>query len=476
MRMREWFVSRVARALLSACVLIACNSGPKAENALESAPKPQVQTAQAAGSPLPAAQPPAAAPAPAPAATPAPSNVPADVEKALAYDPKDPLGDLESADALDRMANGGPEKGAKHDAKAPPGGCAVIDEGRRVWPAPGPATIAAVGRAFVVAGYAQRNGKEQLFVVRAPNEGLPEPIAAINVQPQLTRARTAAPGLAVRDENDIDVAQVDGAGKLTVRRLRLGHAGHGAIVELATGVDIRFAPAVESYQERTLVAWTMGSTPMHTQLAVLSDDQIESRHDLTPSSMGAAAPVFVAGASPPVLMAVDARDGMSPILRVDFGNDAQPQQAQVAVPVSMVSSPPALAAAAGSVGTYVAFTGLGSAASSAVGLVTVAPIVGSPSTLIPGTAYGQLYVAATSAPRALIFAADAPTQPGKDPPHEIRVSVVGIKGPGPTMVLKGPGSSASHVGLARNEAGEVGVVFSAESGVYVARLRCDDGG
>jgi hypothetical protein len=171
--------------------------------------------------------------------------------------------------------------------------------------------------------------------------------------------------------------------------------------------------------------------------------------------MGAAAPVFVAGASPPVLMAVDARDGMSPILRVDFGNDAQPQPAQVAVPVSMVSSPPVLAAAAGSVGTYVGFTGLGSAATSAVGLVAVAPIAGSPSTLIPGTAYGPLYVGAAAAP--------------------IRVSVVGIKGPGPATVLHGPGSAA-HAALARNEAGEVGVAFSAESGVYVARLRCDDGG
>jgi hypothetical protein len=462
MHMREAF------GLLLACALIGCGSAPKSENALESAPKPHVQSAQAVGSPLPAAP----QPAPEPAAS---GGTHADVEKALEYDPKDPLGDLESADAIDRMANGGPEKGAKRDAKAPPGGCAIIDEGRRVWPAPGPATIAAVGRAFVVAGYAQRNGKEQLFVVRAPNEGLPEPIAALDVQPQLTRARTAAPGLAVRDENDVSVAQIDGAGKLTVRRLRLGHAGHGAIVELATGVDIRFAPAVESYQERTLVAWTMGSTPMRTQLAVLSDDKVESRHDLTPSSMGAAAPVFVAGASPPVLMAVDARNGMSPLLRIDFGNDAQPQQAQVAVPVSMVSSPPALAAAAGSVGTYVAFTGLGSAATSAVGLVAVAPIAGSPSTFIPGTAYGQLYVAAAAAPRALIFAADAPTQPGKDPPHEIRVSVVGIKGPGPTLVLHGTGS-ASRVGLARNDAGEVGVVFSAESGVYVARLRCDDGG
>jgi hypothetical protein len=132
-----------------------------------------------------------------------------------------------------------------------------------------------------------------------------------------------------------------------------------------------------------------------------------------------------------------------------------------------------LAAAAGSVGTYVAFTGLGSAATSAVGLVALAPITGSPSTMIAGTAYGPLYVAATNAPRALLFAADAPTQPGKDPPHEIRVQAIGITGPGPAAVIKGAGSAA-HAGIARTAEGEVGVVFSAESGVYVARLHCDD--
>jgi hypothetical protein len=459
-----------AAALVLASSLCACGSAPKSEQPTESTPKSHGQaplaTADVTRSVVTTA-PSGAAPAAAAPIT--------DVEKALEYDPKDPLGDLESADAIDRLAHGGArEKNA--GAKPPAGGCVVVDEGRRVWPAKGPSAIAAVGGGdFVVAGYATRDGREQLFVVRVPPDQLPEPVIALDISPALPRARTAAPGLAVRDVNDISVATIDGAGKLIVRRLRLGRAGHGAPIELATGVDARFAPAVAQYQNRTLVAWTAGTTPMRTLLArVSSDDTVLSTGDLTPPSMGAAAPTFVSGASPPVLVAVDARNGMSPLLRIDFGADAVPQAAQVALPLSIVSAPPQLAAASSSIGTYAAFAGMGSAATSAVGLVAIAPIAGTPSAIVKGTAYGPLYLSAAAAPRALIFAADAPTKPGKEPPHEIHVHVVGMQGPGAATVLHGPGT-AEQVAIARDDGGDVGVVFSGDSGVYVARLRCDDG-
>jgi hypothetical protein len=141
----------------------------------------------------------------------------------------------------------------------------------------------------------------------------------------------------------------------------------------------------------------------------------------------------------------------------------------------MVSSPPRIAAASSSVGTYVAYTGLGSAATSAIGLVAIAPVPGSPQALVKGTGYGPLHVSAAAGARALLFAADAPTQPGKDPKHEIHVHVIGINGPGPAAVVRGPGD-ASYAALARAEGGSVGLAFTAPAGVYVARLRCDDGG
>jgi hypothetical protein len=214
-----------------------------------------------------------------------------------------------------------------------------------------------------------------------------------------------------------------------------------------------------------------------------SQGAITSRHDLTPTSMGASAPSFVAGASPPVLVAIDARDGFSPVLRIDIGSDGAPAPATVALPLSMVATPPELAAASSSTGTYVAFAGLGAAATSAVGLVAIAPIAGTPLPLVRGTAYGRLHLAATSAPRSILVAADAPAAapaaaaPGGSAgsaPREVQVRVVGLQGPGPTAVLRGHGGAA-NAAIARDDAGNVGVAFSSDSGVYVAQLRCDDG-
>jgi hypothetical protein len=442
-----------------------CSSAPKSSPPPESSPKPR----------LPA--PPAAAPttenAPAPAPAAQPAESPTDVDQVLAYDPHDPLANLEAADALDKLAHA-PE-GAR-EQKPPHAGCVVVDAGRRVWPAPGPSAIAAAGRDFVVAGYATRADHEQLFAVRVGPRGAPEPITAFAIEPKLPHARVAPPGLATRNENDLVVAFVDGDGKLWARRLRTGRSGTGPALQIASGIDARFAPVLAASQDKTLLAWTVGSTPMHTHLALLSlEGALLGEHDVTPTGLGAAAPSFVSGAEPPVLLALDPHEGMSPILRIDIGDHGEPQQAQVALPVGMISAPPRIAAASSSIGTFVGYTGLGSAATSAIGLVAIAPIAGTPQALVKGTAYGPLRVAAAAGPRAVVFAADAPTQPGKDPPHEIHVHVVNGSGPGPATVVSAPGG-ASDAALARSDDGSYGLAFTAKAGVYVARLRCDDGG
>jgi len=395
---------------------------------------------------------------------------PTDVDKALAYDPKDPLGDLESADAIDRM---GQPPGPLPSTAPPKGGCVALDH-RRVQASKGPLAIAPLSRGFAVAGYAEKNGKEQVYLVRVEPAALPEPIVSLDVTERSPVTRIAPPGLAARADDDVIVAFTDGVRTLRARRLRMSRSGHGASVEIAREVDTRFAPAVTISQDRTLIAYTLGTTPMRSQLAVLSaEGQKLASHELTPAAMGAAAPVFVSGATPPVVLAVDARDGMSPIVRIDLGSDGEPSEPSVALPVSMVASPPELAAASSSVGTHLLYTGVGSAATTAVGVVAISPVVGSPEALVPGTAYGQLHVAATAAPRAVLLAADAPVAPGKDPEHEIHVHVLGTAGRGAATVLRVKGG-ASHVAIARDEAGLVGVGYSSQDGAFVALLRCDD--
>src|SRR5690349_14451775 len=93
---------------LSALCAAGCGSSPKAGEPPQSTPQPRaaskaasVQTVQAVPLVAPVAPTNAAAPAPR-------GDDIVDVQKALEYDPKDPLGNLEAADALDRLAHGAP--------------------------------------------------------------------------------------------------------------------------------------------------------------------------------------------------------------------------------------------------------------------------------------------------------------------------------------------------------------------------------
>lgn len=432
---------------------------------------------------VPPAQPkrPAATASPTPASTPSePTQV---IERALAYDPADPLGSLESADAIDQLSPAAP---GQHGPTAKPAahGCVQVGASQRVWPTASPAAIASAGTAFVIAGYAREGASERLFVVRSERGARPEPITSFELTTPAAKPRTLAPALAVRDANDLSVAFVDGASHLWLRRLRLGRAGHGAAVEVATGLDPRFAPALVHQHERTLLAWTQGATPMRTQLAVLSsEDVVLSRADLTPDSMGAAAPAFIAGASPPSLMMVDARNGMSPLLRVEFSPDGSPKPAAVALPVGMVSSPPQLAAAANQKDVVVAYAGIGPAATSAIGVLNLAPEQGSPRALVPGTSYGPLYVSAAPLLHSIVVAADAPAKrehsapgtPARDNAREIHVHLIRGRELGPAMVIGGPGG-ASHAAVAHATHGEIAVTYVNGTGTHVAYLRCDEGG
>ncbi|MDD9936559.1 MAG: hypothetical protein OXT09_23310, partial [Myxococcales bacterium] len=370
--------------LLGCALLLACSSAPKGETSSSSHPPrhegearielPGERTKKPQAEALPGE-----APAPEVAAEQAPAAAPADVESALAYDPKDPLANLEAADALDTAGT------IATDVKVPRGGCAVTQAGQRVWSHPGPATVVSLGRGFAVIGYAKKELRDQLFLVHVPASGLPEPITAIDIEPPHPRARIAPPGASARSDNDIMVAFTDGTGELFARQLRIGRGGMGPRLKLAKGVDTRFAPAVTHHEDSALVAYTLGTTPMEVHLAVIDDQgKLSASHDATPTSMGASAPTFIAGASPPSLLTIDARDGMSPIVRSDLDADLKPRPGEVAVPVGMVSSPAELAGASGSVGTYVGYTGLGSAATSAVGLVAIAPIAGTPEALVKG--------------------------------------------------------------------------------------------
>ncbi|HET6335795.1 MAG TPA: hypothetical protein VFG30_21365 [Polyangiales bacterium] len=447
-------------------------TGPKAEDA-KSSPILLAQTAPAPKSAPAAAPVPAAPKAPAQVgeapALPAPVRVTNPrVAEALRYDPADPLANLETADALDRQAR------TKRKVDPPKRGCAVVEEPRPVWSETGIANVAASGDEFVVAGYVTRGEEERLFVVRITAAGKLEPIATETLKVRHAVKRVAGPGLAADGSQGITVAYTDGRGKLFVQRLR-GTYGAAAELELGDGVDTRFSPAVAYAKRGALIAYTVGSTPMRSTLVRLDpQNRVISTHDITPAAMGAAAPAFVAGASPPILVTADARSGMSPIARVVLDAEGNPSTPEVAVPVGMMSQPPELAAAQSGAGTYVGYTGVGSAATSAVGLVKVSPKVGAPEPLVKGTAYGPLHLDAAASKQAVYFAMDAPTTAGKSPQHDIQVIRVDAQGVGPALRIAAASGDATNAAIARAKDGTIGVVFSAQDGVYFAKLACVD--
>jgi hypothetical protein len=399
-----------------------------------------------------------------------PTPRPVSVEQVLHVDETDPLGDLEAADGLQA-----PEP-LDLTRKAPGGGCIVLEAARRVWGAPSPVAVASFGDGFVVAGYTRKAEAERLFLVHVPAEGPPSPLFSLPVEPPHPSERLAPPALSARDANIGAVAFTDGAGALKLREVRVEHGSSaGQVQALASGVDTRFAPALMHFAGRAFVAWTAGTTPMSAELAVVAGvGQGVQRARLNPASHGGAAPSFVVGSEPPELVFVDARDGMSSMLQVALGAEGKAAPPQVVGVVGIVSSPPRLAAAADAIGVTLAYTGLGSAATSAIGLLRLGAKNAWPEALIKGTAYTTLAVSAAAAPAASLFAVDAPLAPGKQPKRHIQLYVVhGTQAGAPTEVA-GPAGDAYGAALARSDSGIVGVAFQDPSGVYLTRLRCDD--
>ncbi|MDD9939920.1 MAG: hypothetical protein OXU20_02545 [Myxococcales bacterium] len=400
-------------------------------------------------------------------------GMPTSVQEALAYDPKDPLADLEKADVLDgpttAVQGGGP--------------CQPLSPPQRLWQTPARLAITVAGPEFVVAGYTlptpaaddRGDPSERVFVVSMTEQGLPKPLRTMTVDPPHPGERKAAPGLAARDDGHVTLAVVDGAGKLGMQGIDLSSPrAPGRLRAVASGVDSRFAPAVSHVDAGTLIAYTEGSTPMRTHVALVpADSKPPTRTNVTPPQLGATAPTFVRGAYPPQLFVVDARDGMSPLLRVSVTPQGGVRPGEVVVPVGMVASPPQLAVARTGFGTVLAYAGIGSAATTAVGVIDVAPKVGAPSALVKGIAYLPLSVSAESAPDALYFAVDAPRRPGKRPPREIHLVRIDAKGVRETTVVQGPGGDAYGAAIARNGVGTIALAFNSPTGAHVARFRCN---
>lgn len=367
------------------------------------------------------------------------------------------------------------------DAVAPAHGCvALTQSATRVLASGGPASIAAAPGGFVVAGYVSHDTAETVVVVRLSPSSATVPLATLSLGAPARPPRSAPPTVTALDSGRVLIAATDAHG--AVRAVALGVSSPTMRPELralGSGADLRFAPAVASLRGgAAAIAYTDGSaTPMRVRLIVVRPDlSTAATHDVTPPSLGASAPVFDRYADSPTLVFLDAHGGLSPVVRLGLAEDGTPGAAQIDRPLSTVSEPARLAAAHLGPRRFVAYTAIGRAATSAIGLVELGgtlPVV----PLVPGEGYGVLQVSGVSAPAAAIFVMTRPV-PGVAATErfngQVLVRLVDDAGVGPALVVTDAEERASYVALARADDATVGVAYTTSAGVDVRWLRCAD--
>src|SRR5262249_34447719 len=125
-------------------------------------------------------------------------------------------------------------------------------------------------------------------------------------------------------------------------------------------------------------------------------------------------------------------------------------------------------------GSFAAYTAIGTAATAAIGIVSLEATDATARPLVPGTGYGLLLLAGTAAPNAALFAVDAPLAAPPQSPREVRLRVVDEAGEGPPLAIHGADGRARSPGIARRADGVVAVTFISGGAVYATFARCDD--
>ncbi len=355
---------------------------------------------------------------------------------------------------------------------APESGCA-FGESSVAWRRPGWFDVAAGPRGFLVGGSASHGAYEMAFLTAVNSGGGSHVLAQQRLEaPVPDGHRRAAPALAADDEHGA-LALVDGQQRLLIARFvpRAASALNFAVV--AEGASLRFSPALARHEDAWWIAWTeeRGEDGRRV-LAMRVPDQgdVPEPQDLTPEAGGAAAPAFVAGLEPPTLIFLDAREGTSVAHRARVAGETF-GPTEVARPVSAVTDPPQIAAVRIGQNQFLSYTGIGSAATTAVGFV---PLAGTdqPTPVVPGTGYGVLHVDADALGGGAVVVADAPLESAPTAPRELRVRRVTSSGAmSEPSVVRGPSESTVRGRVAA--LGEViAVAFGSDVGVHVSVGRC----
>lgn len=340
---------------------------------------------------------------------------------------------------------------ARSKLKPPARGCVLAQERTLLEPA-AQVWMLPAERALVL-------GVDRRTLTRLTLSEPPAQLARLQHEPKIAKlAVLRGPG-----ENG-DVGFVDDKGDVFLLR-----ANADKPERLGQGADRRFAPALTQYGARTLLAFTRTvDEVMHTFVVSPGQPAV----DVTPAGHGASAATFVLGAASPVLVAIDARAGVSPLLEIPFDAQGKPQPAVVRTPVSQPYAPPLLGAVQVPGGELeVAFTALGKLAATAVGRVPLRRAVG-PVALHPSRGYGELSFDLLRTERAALFAIEVPLGEDAKAPHAIELKWLDAQGDGQTLLLGSADRPARSPSIAA-AGGEVTLGYVTQQKAQLARVVCD---
>lgn len=386
----------------------------------------------------------------------------------------DPLAGLDDPEALE-AAVPATTSALDEGVEAPAGGCAFADEGAvKIWQRPGVASIVSVGDGFAIAGYARKeDGGEELFLLTQRPGRPATPVLRADLEHPLRQARVTPPALAARDGGHVGLAFTDRRAQVRYGRIDLT-SRRGSFLEVGSGADQRYSPAIAFTDADDLVVWADGSGDRsRVRLSrVIGGTSLGEGRDLTPDAGGATCPAMAGEA----LLFVDHREGLSTFYRVSLP-DGEPEVLRA---TTHLFDPVAIAPERLGETWLVGYTAVGQAAQSAVGLVLVdGERTPPPTAIVPSAGYGLLHVAATEHGERVVFAADAPTERAPESPRRIDVRVADAGGTmGEALAITGPaaGPAGASMGSVASYEGTVGVVFRGADGVYLRLLRCDAGG
>ncbi len=353
----------------------------------------------------------------------------------------------------------------------PTAGCAMGEPVRVE--AGGWAGVAALDDGFAVLGSAPSGQGESVFVARVAPDGSTSVAARGALEHAVPPGHRRAVPAVASSRGRVAVAIVDGRRRLLVAELDLGAGAALTFAPVGENASLRFAPALVRSGDSWALAWTEEhGESLRVRAGLFSGGALRSARELRADAGGAAAPAFVRGAREPALVFLDPRAGVSVAhrARVSGAGFGDPS---IARPINLVTEPPEIAAVRLGAREWLAYTAVGAAATTAVGL---APLEGSapPVPLVAGTGYGVLHVdaAALSDERAVLVA-DAPRGSPPDSPRELHVRVLGASGElGEPAVVRGPSGGAARGRIAATSDGLVAVTFTDGDAIHASIGRC----